>query len=846
MCGDGQLGPNGEHANTDKDRQRPRLDLSQFVDPEDACAERMMWQEIRTAARRLLHERALTVVAVLALGLGIGVNTTFFTLVNAICLKGLPIEDPDRVMFLGTRDGRDRPAGLSFGEVMDLRAEAKTLSGIAAYAVAPMTMAESGLAPDRVLGTYISSTGFDVLGVLPHVGRGFAADEDRPGAQAVVVLGDGIWKTRYASDPAIVGRTVILDGVPSTVVGVMPEGFRFPATVDVWRPLAAMPGLSAAGRGRRTLSVFARLADTATSAGSRLELATLGARWANDFPESNTGIRPTVVAINEQFNGRITDRVWLAFLTGGSLVMLIACANVGNLLLMGATARTREVAVRLSIGATRLRVVRQLLTEAVLLASLAAAFGLVLSIVGLRLLSTLIPPDTLPYWIQFTIDVRVMAVVIGAAVLCVVVCGLAPAVHLRRLDVNAVSSRAGRSVSLSSPVRRSITGLLVVEFGLTLVLLAAVVVGIRVSRAAQRAEFPVDGSSVLTMSVSLPSLPYSTVESRLAFYEKLHGRFRSVNGVAAAAIATALPRGGGAAQPVVVRGRDEGAAPTPATVPVVVAVGQEYFRTLNVPLRRGREFTDRDGLPGQESAIVNERFVTMFLGDEEPLGALIRVGSIPTTVTPWMRIVGIVPTVRQRPAGIDPDPVVYLPLRTEAPQTVAVLVRANRPATALAGTLRGELAWLDSNLPAFRVMTLERAMRDSQWNARVANALLDVIAGIALVLALIGLYAVTADGVGRLRQELAIRMAVGAGPWEICRMVLRRIIAQLALGLIAGVGFSYLYETFLLEATPGISMRDPVVVALLATATLVVAMTACLVPLRRAVTLDPVAALRTE
>ena len=381
--------------------------------------------------RTMRRSPGFTLVAVLALGLGIGVNTTFFTLVNAICLRGLPIESPDRVMYVSTRT-QDRPGNLSYAEFDDLRTRTTAFAQVAAYTITTAAVGDGRQPPTRVSGAYLSAGAFELLGDAPILGRTFRSDEDRPGGPPVVILGSELWSTRYASDPAIVGQSVTVNGVPSTIVGVMPRGFMFPANADIWRPMANLPTAVRESRAERRLAVFARLSPAATVDQGRAEIASIGETWAREFPGTNRDVRTQVVPINEQLNPSVMQRAWIAFITAGALVLLVACANVANLLLMRAATRGREMAIRTSIGATRWRVVRQLLVESATLAVLAAGVGLFVAWVGLRVLSGIVPPETMPYWMAFTMDGRVFVSVTAVCVFSVFVCGLPSALHVMK------------------------------------------------------------------------------------------------------------------------------------------------------------------------------------------------------------------------------------------------------------------------------------------------------------------------------------------------------------------------------------------------------------------------------
>jgi len=598
-------------------------------------------RDIRHAGRRLRQAPGFAVTAVLTLAVGIAVNNTFFTIVNAICLRGLPIEAPDRVLTLGTRDGQGRNGNMSYAEFDALRAAQRSFTGVAAYVNAPATIADEDRAADRVMGAHISAAGFDLLGERPILGRGFSPEDDRPGAPLVVVIGGGVWQSRYGADSGIIGRTVIVNGTPATVIGVMPEGFRFLQNTELWQPLGAMPGLSSQRRDLRTLFVFGRLRSQVSAGHVVAEVEALGAVWAREFPESNRTIRTRAVPINEAMNGNISDPTWLAFITAGALVLLIACANVANLLLMRGAVRGREIAIRASIGATRGRLVRQLLIESALLAGLAAIAGVALSLMGLRLLSGMVPSGALQYWMTLTLDGRVLAVLVSVSIVSIFMFGLAPALHLLRVDVNQIIKDSGRLGTAGVPARRWTTAFLAIEIALTLVLLAVVIGGVRQQWVNQRTEFPLDPVPLLSMWVTLPGQSYSSPESRIAFYDAVADRFASIPGVASVTIASNLPGVGAAPMQLEIAGREspgDGALPTV----VMVGAGEHYFDTLAIPLVGGRTFTSLDGSPGQEAAIVNQRLVDMFFGSRDPAGQLIRVGRPGSTLSgSWSRIVGV-------------------------------------------------------------------------------------------------------------------------------------------------------------------------------------------------------------
>ena len=564
-----------------------------------------LFQDLRFAFRLLVKDRGFTFVAVLALALGIGVNATVFTFVNAVLIRGLPFDDPDRIMSIGVRDARDRDRGLSYPDFEDWRASTRTFSSLAVFNAVTMNVSDEGRTPEQYVGPYMSTNAFQLIGQRPILGRDFLPEDDRPGAPAVVILGNSIWRTRYGGDPAILSRAIRINGVPSTVIGVMPEGLKFPLNADLWQPLGMMPNLLEMKRDARNLQAFGRLAPGVTLDQARADLSAIASRLTHDFPDTNKDIRASVMTFNERYNGGPIKLIFLSLMGAVGFVLLIACANVANLLLGRSSARAREMSVRVSLGATRWRIVRQLLAESVLLAILGGGLGLALAAVGVRLFDLATSDVGRPYWIQFTMDGRVIAFFAAVCLGTGVVFGLAPALHASRTDLNDALKDGGRGSSGGVRARRWTSTLIVIELALTLVLLAGAGFMARSFLAMSRLNLGFDSSRLLTMQLSLPRQKYSTPELRQQFFDRLNERFAGSADLSATTVATSMPLSGGNTRQLLVEGRTEAADQQPPIV-TQVQVGPRYFETLGVTLARGRLFDGTaDGTPGHEVAIVN-------------------------------------------------------------------------------------------------------------------------------------------------------------------------------------------------------------------------------------------------
>jgi putative ABC transport system permease protein len=802
-------------------------------------------QDTRFALRLMQRNRSFALSAVLVLGAGIGVNNMLFTILNAHTLRGLPIPESDRVLWLSTLDDRGASRGLSFLDYQDLAAAAARIERLAAFESAPMVVSGDGGPAERLDGAYVTANAFGVIAATPLLGRGLTAGDGRPGAAGVAVMSRTTWQNRYAADRSAIGRTVTVNGMPVTLVGVMPDRSGFPDTAQVWMPLSQLPGITARPRDARTLQVFGRVADGATTVEAVAEAAGIGERLAQAHLETNGKTRIEAVPINNRFFGDPRHPVWRGFMTVGFLVVFIACANVANLMLDRSTLRARELAIRASLGGSRRRLFRQLLLEGCVLAVAGAGVGLLVAMAAIRVFRTAIPADALPYWVDYTIDWRVLGALVGVSALTVLVFALLPAIQASKSDVIAVLKDGGRAATARR--RRGWgTAFLAAQVALSVVLLAQLAVAVRSDRGDLPSVDALDTPDIVTAAMTLPAATYPTPAARLAFYEALLSRTTALAGVEASAITSTLPYSGGESRSVLVDGTPPQPREQPARTALAISITPGYFRVLGLPLLQGRTFEDGDGMAGRQSVIVNEAFAQTFLAGEPALGrriAVERPEARDRSTPAWSTIVGVAPSIRQH-RGTDSEPVVFVPFAAGAPVGSAVLVRSRSDMSVVVTALRQQVQALDSALPIFRARTLPQVRHDAEWNGRLSNRLFLFLTLIAVVLATVGLCAVTAHAVSQERVDIGIRMALGARPRRIIRRIVQRLLVQTAWGFAAGVALTRIWASEFSSGDAAIRPTDPMSLALVGVMLAVLVSVAAIVPSRRASKIQPLEVLR--
>lgn len=802
--------------------------------------------DLRYASRALRQSPGFTLVGVLTLALGIGLNLTVFTVTNAILFKPFPfVAGGDRILYV------ERP-GVAFSDadVEPWRARAKAFEGIAAATAWLATLSDPGGVPERCAVTVISANGFALIGQRPVLGRDFRASDAVAGAAPVAILSDALWERRYGRDPDIIGRTLRLEvsaGVPvlpqgvATVIGVMAPGFSFPLDQDLWVPRVS-PATVPAQNTRNITFLFGRMSDEADIEGARAELETLGRELQRS--DAAAGQRPvSVQSFSEHFVGTRATRALTLMAGAVSFVLLIACANVANLLLARAITRSKDISVRIALGAGRGRIVRQVLTESVLLAAMAGVLGWGIATLGVRAYELSgYAPFNYRHYVDFAMDGRVLVYLVAISAATGLLFGLAPVSRLWKLDTHAVLKDTSRSMAGGRRTRHLSMLLVSAEMGLAVVLLAGAGVMIRSVLHVYTAPLGVDAERLLMSDLGLPSARYADAASQVAFHDRLAERLEAVPGVESVAIADRYPTQGTRRVPFAL----DGDAPVDdlhrPTVSVLV-VGPGYFGTMGAMVLAGREFTRDDVASGAPAVLVNQQFASRSWPGATPLGRRVRLLDGRGRET-WRTVVGVVSDVVQNDRR-ESAPQVYLSYGQSPTAFMYVFVRGQVSTEGLGPGLRRALQSLDPMLPsAFQALTerLDRNARD----AGLFSALLAVFAAVGLVLASVGLYAVVAYIVSQRTQEIGIRTAMGATARDIGLLVLRQGMRPVAVGLPIGVAASLAVNRVLESQLVDVAPFDPLTLVVTSAMLCVSAGLGCVLPARRAMRVDPIVALRHE
>jgi putative ABC transport system permease protein len=810
--------------------------------------------DLRHALRRLGRERAFTAIAALTLALGIGANTAIFSLISAVLLRPLPYADPDRLALVwSTEHDAGGTTWLSRQEIMSYRREAASFEQFAAYTSTSVNLT-GGDEPERIAAAAVSANAFDALGVRALAGRVFRATEDAPGADDVVVLGHGLWQRRFGAARDVIGRVIQVNGRARTVVGVMPPSFRLPLDwreerpSELWVPLALDPA-NLGGWGDRSLIGFGRLRPGVDHARANAELDLVAQRWmrAGLIQNRDDGrLDRSAVPLRDLVLGNVRQAL-LILLGAVGFILLIACANVANLLLARSDERRREIAIRTALGAARGRLVAQLLTESAVLAVLGAAVGVALAYGGTRLLVAL-DPTGVPRVDEVGLDLGVLAFTAGLALVTGLLFGLAPALQLSRPELTETLKEGGRTGSAGRRRQHFRRGLAVVETAFSVVLAVGAMLLVRSLIELQRVDLGFDSRNVLTARVALPQATYPRAEDVVTFYDRLLERVGQIPGVRIAGATRILPLTGTIGDwSITIEGRPRVVSENPNGDWQVVTPG--YFEAMGVGLVRGRFLARSDRSDAPLTAVVNETMAARYWLGEDAIGKRFHLG---TLNQPWVTIVGIVRSVRHNAVVESPRAEMYL-AHTQFPvaggsvqRGMTLVIRTASNPLSIAGRVRQAVRSLDRDVPTAEIRTMEQVTADALSQPRFTTLLLGLFAALALTLAAVGIYGLISLLVTQRTHEIGIRMALGARRSSILRMVLGQGMALAALGVVIGLAGALLLTRLLASLVYGVGTFDPLTFALVPALLGGVTLLACLTPALRAAAVDPAEALRRE
>ncbi len=797
-------------------------------------------QDLRYGFRMLLKHKSFTVVAIIALGLGIGANTAIFSLVNGVLLRPLPYPDADRIVYF---EGQNLQRGIAQSNISapdfeDWTNQSDAFAHTAFYWTGGAAFAAGNGEPERVPRAGVTSAFFDVLGVQPMVGRGFLVEEHQPNATPVAILSEGLWKRRFGSDSDIIGKTITISARPVTVIGVMPSGFEFPEEAQIWTPAGV--NTAEETRDNRSYSAIGRLKPGVKLEQAQTQISAINQQLASAHADTNKGWDVHLAILHELLVRAVRPSL-LVLLGAVALVLLIACANVANLLLARAAARQKEIAIRTALGASRTRVIRQMLTESLLLSVLGGCLGLLLSVWLTELLVSMNPPDS-PRLSEVSLDYRVLAFTIALTGLTGILFGLAPALQASRLNVSGSLNEGGRTgTGYRRTDARSL--LLIGEVALSLILLVGAGLLIKSFFRLQDVKPGFNPERVLIASLSLPGAKYKEDSRRVEFFRELTTRLQALPGVEAAGAGLNLPLG--ASNYLIGRGFIPDGRPMTAdeTVGAMYSTATPgYFEALQIPLLAGRLFTERDNADAPKTVIINRTAAIKSFGSE--------AAALGKRLTIWRdekfprEIVGVVGDVKPAALAEDGGAQIYTPHAQDGSWGfLTVVLRTTAAPAAMTATLRREVLRLDKDQPIYNVRTMEDVVAQSIGTRRVSMLLVSVFAGAALILAAVGIYGVMAYSVTQRTQEIGIRMALGAQAGDVLRMVVRQGMTLTIIGIAAGLAGAFVLTRVIANLLFGVSANDPATFLAISALLVSVSFLACYLPGRRAAKLDPMKAL---
>ncbi len=801
-------------------------------------------RDIRYAIRSLALDRGVSTIVILCLALGIGVNATLFSVVDGVLIQSLPFAEPDRLLVLNETSERRgiRDAGVAYPTLRDWEERTTMFASMAATSGSSIALSD-GAEAERFAGALVTWSMFPILGVNPVLGRHLRAEDDLPGAEPVVILSHEVWQRRYQSDPKIIGRRVTVNGKPHTVVAVMPIGFSFPENQKVWIPLG--PTAHDDARTDRDLFAFGRLKPGVTVAQARAELASMASTLAAQYPVTNEGWSAITQPLSDEF---IPDDVRLVLLTmmgAVTIVLLIACANVANLMLARASGRQREFCVRAALGAGRAQLIRQLLTECVLLGLASAPLGLAIAYLGVWMLDNAVPPGMVPYYIHWEISPRVITYTLGVSALTGLVFGLVPALQAGRLNLQEALRDGARGSGQSGRRARLRNGLVVLEVALSLVLLVGASLFVRSFLNMQNASPGFDTAPLLTARFFMVGEAYATPEQKAQRVEDVMRRIESLPGVTTAFASNFVPldAGGGSGHAII-----DGRAVPKGEEPTILytAVTPHLYKTMGLPLLKGRDFTDAEGAGRTTVAVINDTMARKLWPGTDAVGRRFRL--VETEPEEWFTVIGVAPDIRMFDMDDDtPDfSVAYVPYRFSGFANIGVTIRASGDPALLATAVRNAIRESDPGLPIFSLRTMEDLRREGFWQFRLFGFMFGIFGAAALFLAGVGVYGVLSFSVSQRTQEMGVRIALGAKQSDVLGLVVRQGVTLAAVGVVVGLagafGITRVIASLLYNVTP----TDPLSFAGVALFLTLIAFVASYLPARRATTVDPIVALRNE
>ena len=804
----------------------------------------MLLQDIKSAVRSLVLDRGVTAIVLTCLALGIGINATLFSVIDGVLIQPLPFADPARLLILNETFERRgvRDAGVSYQTLKDWKEQTTAFSSIVATSGRSFTLSDGG-EPERYAGAAITWDMFPTLGVPPALGRHFNREDDRPGAEPVVILSDDVWQRRYGGDRNAIGRSITVNGRPHTVVGVMPPKFSFPELQKVWIPIAPLADQDP--RSNRNLFTFGRMKPGVDLVRARADVSSMAATIASRYPVTSEGWSATARPLPDEF---IPDDVRLVLLTmmgAVTLVLLIACANVANLMLARASGRQREFSVRAALGAGRARLVRQLLTECVLLGLASAPLGLAIAYVGVWLLDGAVPPGDLPYYVHWEISSRGVVYTLVISALTGLVFGLAPALQAGRLNLTEALRDGARGSGQSGRRAKMRSGLVIAEVALAMVLLIGASLFVRSFLNLQSASPGFDTAPLLTLRFYMTGDTYAQPDPKAQRTEDIVRRIEGLPGVEAAFASNFIPMGGGGGGGnAIVDGRTMPRGEEPFIM--FIGVTPHLSKTMGLALMKGRDFTDAEGASRAPVAVINDTMARKLWPDADPVGRRFRL--VETEPAEWFTVIGVAPDIRQFDMDDDtpPNAAAYVPYPYGASASTGVTVRAQSNPAGLTAAIRGAIRAADPGLAIFDLRTMEDRRQAGFWQFRLFGFMFGIFGAAALFLAGIGVYGVLSFSVSQRTQEMGVRVALGAQRSDVLRLVVRQGITLALLGVVLGVigalGVTRLIGSLLYGVTPS----DPISFVGVAAFLTVIAFVASYLPARRATNVDPIVALRNE